>query len=434
MKKLILVLLSCLFLNTLDAQINHPENPELRKKAENRFVMSSDDMQQKNYAEAVKSLHWLMTEVPNYTPGIYINAYKAYEQLAAGEADKTRQAMLLDSMLITYQLKADAFNLSVREKNNLAFKYFKYFRSAPGKIEDALKAYEAAYETPEKVINNNIVSYMFMLSQSKKYGAEVSIEKAFDTHQQIVDVITIKEKAGVDKAKLDSYRVAINSLLSKLIGDGPMDCGTIDERFGPKYDESPNLNWAKRVFSLILDNKCTESPYFIKTAITIWNIEREEGMATLIGDTHAKVGDYPLAIEWYEEAFNVSENPEKKAALQMKMANVYGVEGQKAKSRDAAMKVAELDKTREAEAYTFIGNLYMGSFDDCKKEASQIDDRAIFMLAYDMYKKANNQKGMAAAMEQFPTVGQRFEKNLDEGSALKVNCWIQRSTTLRTRK
>ena len=434
MKKSLLILSSFLFLNVLSAQ-NHPEDPKLKSEASENWVLSSDYIREKQYRKAANSLHWLMTKVPNYHQSVYINAYKAYEQLGSASSDTNQKAIFLDSMLIAYNLKNEQFGLSDREINNLAFKYYKYYRSAPSKIEAALAAYDKVYEKPEKVINNNVVAYMHILVQFKKYGNEVSLDKAFEVHNSIMEVIELKEQAGVDKGKLAKYKAAVNSYFQRIIGEGEgVDCTTIEEKFGPKYDENPDLNWAKRVFSLIIDNKCTESPYFIKTAETIWSEEKAEGMANLIGDFHAKNGDYKMALEWYSDAFEVSTEDKKKAAIQMNMANVYAVDGQKAKSREAALNAAKLDASLEAQAYTFVGNLYMGSFDDCKKEESHVQDRAVFMLAYDMFAKAKNSSAMKSASEQFPTVSQAFDKNIDDGDPITVGCWIQQKTTVRTRK
>jgi hypothetical protein len=106
----------------------------------------------------------------------------------------------------------------------------------------------------------------------------------------------------------------------------------------------------------------------------------------------------------------------------------------KAKAREAAFKAADLEQAEAAAAYSFVANLYMGSFEDCAEGYSQIDDRAIFMAAYDLFKKAGDTAGMQSAQEQFPTTSQAFTETYEEGAVLDVGCWINVKTKLRTRK
>ena len=431
MKKLITALLLVLCYNAVVAQ-NHPEDPALKKKATEKFVMASDDIRAKKYRSAANSLHWLMKNVPNYHDGIYINAYKAYEQLGDDEKDAKLKEVYLDSMLICYQLKSDIFELSSREKNNLAYKYFKYFKSDPKKIQAGLDSYKAVYTEPNEVINNNLVSYMYMAAKYKELGFDLSLDQAFEIHDQITGIINTKESQGEDKEKLDRYRDAINGILNGMISEGTeINCGFIEENMAPKMEES--LSWAKRVFTMMLDNKCTESTYFIKSAERIWKDEPSEGLAKTLAYSHAKVKDYTLALEWYDQAFRIAESAEEKAIIKMNMANILAVDQQKAKARDAALEAVKLSASNQKEAYEFIGNLYMGSFNDCKKSVSQVVDRAVFMLAYDMYELAGNKEMMASAKAQFPTVSQRFDQNINEGDKISVGCWIQSETTVKTR-
>ena len=75
----------------------------------------------------------------------------------------------------------------------------------------------------------------------------------------------------------------------------------------------------------------------------------------------------------------------------------------------------------------------MSSFDDCKQLKSKVDDRAIYLIAYDMYQKAGNTRGMKSAEAQFPSISEMFELDLKEGQSITVGCWINQSTTLRRR-
>ena len=75
----------------------------------------------------------------------------------------------------------------------------------------------------------------------------------------------------------------------------------------------------------------------------------------------------------------------------------------------------------------------MSSFDDCKQEQSQVQDRAIFIAAYNEYRKAGNSAGMSAAKAQFPSIEDIFNEGKQEGESLTIGCWINVTVALERR-
>jgi tetratricopeptide (TPR) repeat protein len=435
MRKLFISLCSLLLVNVLIAQINAPDDPALNKKAAEHQVLSADDMGMKNYRGAANSLHWLMINVPDYFEGMYIYAYKAYEQLANSEVDANKKKVLYDSMIISYRLKGQIFTLNDREKNNLAFKYYKYFKTDKDKIAEALMTYQEAYEYPENVINNNIVAYMDILKRYADFGNELSTNEVFEVFDQIIEVIEIKKEQGVSAKKLDQYHKIVNSILTSIIGNSEdgFDCGFIEENLGPRLDKEKNIDDAKRIFTLLLNNECTTNPYYIKSAEILWSAEPTSGIAKILARFHAELGDLELAAEWYEQAIEVTDTDAKKALIKMNLANIYGANDEKSKARDAAFAAIEFDKEVTKDAYNFVGNLYFNSFNDCKKEDDVFADYAVFMAAYDLYKKAGNTDGMTKAQAQFPAIAERHTLNRTEGETINIACWINIATKLKTR-
>ncbi|NVJ48048.1 MAG: hypothetical protein HWE07_13010, partial [Cytophagia bacterium] len=97
-----------------------------------------------------------------------------------------------------------------------------------------------------------------------------------------------------------------------------------------------------------------------------------------------------------------------------------------------ALKVIELDAEQSSTAYSFIGNLYLSSFDDCADRYDKVQDKAVYLVAYDMFALAKDAKGMEEAQLRFPTRTEAFDLNMDDGDEIDVGCWIQRKTKLRT--
>lgn len=90
------------------------------------------------------------------------------------------------------------------------------------------------------------------------------------------------------------------------------------------------------------------------------------------------------------------------------------------------------DASVAKKAYESIGDLYLNSFDACKKLKSHVDDRLVYLLAFDYYQKAGDARKMAVAKEGFPSKTEIFEENIKVGTSKNVECWGE-STTIRTR-
>lgn len=435
MKKLNLLILTLLLGSTAYAQmpkLNLPDDPSLAGEARRRFAISVDEMGVKRYDFAAQAVQWLEKNTPLLYDGLYIHGYKAYEGLASSADEDGLKKSYLDSMMYFYNMKEVRFKLTDREKNNRAFRYYKYWKSDKTKIGEGMKAYAKAYENPNAVINNNIVSYMDMVRRYRAYGNEFSDEDVFDVYSTVMSAIDIKEENGGDLVKLDKYRGTVNGLLTQIIGDG-FNCEFIDEKLAPALNQKEDLKLAKKVFGLLLNQGCSDSPYYLKSAIIINKNEPSAGLTKAIAQKFYRDGDLENAATYYQEALSLETDDEKKADLYLNLAKLKLSAGDKAEARNYAKEASKLDGEVKSEAFTFIGDMYMNSFDDCKKSQSQIDDRAIFMAAYDMYQQAGNSEGMGRASAQFPTVSDVFTANKNQGDEISVGCWIGVKTKIRTR-
>lgn len=435
MKQLLNVILGLLMISSipLEAQkLNLPDDAELAAEARRRFALSVDAMSIKDYKGASKALFWMLNNVPDLYDGQYIHAYKAYEELANAASDEAQKNMYLDSMFWSYNKKGEVYELTDREINNKAYRYYKYWKSNKSKMADGMAAYRKAYENPDAVINNNLVSYMDMVRRYKAYGNDMSDSEVLDVYTQVNDVIDAKLAAGGDEARLNRYKDAVSGLLTQIMGDR-LNCDFIDQNLAPALDEKADLKLAKKVFGLMLDKQCSSSPYYLKAALIIQDQEPTAGLASVLAKSYAVKKNYESAEKFYLEALEMTEDSEKKGELQMDIAKLLVQQGKKADARTAAFEAAKLNKELEKDAFVFVAAMYMNSFDDCAQRKSQIDDRAIFMAAYDLYQRAGDTAGMAKAKEQFPTISDVFTANKEEGQNIKVGCWIKVTTTIRTR-
>ena len=434
MKKLVLCLLLGLFAFPALAQnpeIIYPQDPKLAEEAKRKFALSLDDMSLERYREAANSLAWLLKNAPNLYEGLYINSYKAYEGIAEKETDPAKKEVYLDSMFTVYKLKDERFPLSDTEINNIAFRYYKFHKADADKYGEALKAFARAYENPDEVINNNLVAYMDILKRSFLKNKNVSEEEVLDIHSKITEIIEKRIAEGKDVPKFEQYKTIVDQTLTTIID---VNCDFIQQKLYPQLKENPtNVKLAKRIFQLSLTAKCSDSDFYMEAVEVVHNAEPTAGLAGIIGRKKLVSEQYPEAIKYLQEAISLEKDKAKKAEMTLYLAKAYALSGEKGKARNEAIKAGELDQSVIEGAYNLIATMYMGSFEDCKQNVSQVADRSVFFAAYDAYKKAGNTKGMESAKAQFPTKTEIFELNLEEGASIKVGCWINVTSTIRIR-
>lgn len=418
--------LTMLFLTTCTVGLLAQSEQEIKEE----YVKASDNMQFNYFDKALPSLHWLLKNKPDFSKNIQIWAIKALEETAKTIEDKERKGLLLDSMLIAFESKRTHFGLSDQDKNRLAFRYFKYFKHDKQKLAAGLDAFKSAFANPEQVVNNNLVPYMYMMLQYHKNIEELSQEEVINAYETIAQITSTRAK-GPDESKMKDYMTTVDKMLVEIVGN-PVPCNIVTQ-LAKGLERTDSVNVAKRVVSFSLDAKCGRTEEFMKSTEVLARNTPTPGILKTLAQYAAAGKEYDKAISLYEQAISIESDNGKKADISLDIANLHFLNKNKPEARKFALKVAQLDTDQAPIAYSFIGNLYMDSYDECAEGFNIIQDRAVFMAAYDMFKKANDKEGMENAFAQFPTAAQRHGQNMDEGEPIEVDCWINVKTVVRTR-
>src|SRR5699024_5850868 len=159
---------------------------------------------------------------------------------------------------------------------------------------------------------------------------------------------------------------------------------------------------AKKIITLSLTGKCTDNPLFMQAAKVVHEKEPNYSIAVVIAKKAKIDEDYEVAAQYFEEALTLTDQNTEKADIYLELADLAARKGQKAKARDYALKAVATDASKR-EAYTFIGDLYFKSYEQCKGGENIVKDRAVFLAAYEMYKRGGASSRMANAKEQFPS-------------------------------
>ena len=405
--------------------------PEDKATAEEKNALYTDLLKQDNYEAALPHLQWLLTNAPDLNVSLYINGAKIYEGLAEAESDPAKTVEYQEEALAMYDKRIKYFNDESDVLNRKAYTAYKYYKDNKAKYPELVELFAKVFQlNGVNTMDNNLLAFMDVVRRHKLSGGDISDEQVLDYYTKIMDVIDLKKAKGTNIDRLEKYAENIDKLLTATV---TVDCAFVENNLGPKLKANPSdLQMAKKVFQLLLTGKCSDSPLFIESAKIVNEHEPSYGVAKIIAVKSAAEGNNEVAFQYYDQAIELADDQQKKAEIYLDMAKINATQGQKSTARANARKALSFDPSM-SDAYNLIGNLYFGSFEECRGGESKVKDRAVYIAAYEMYKKAGNTQAMENARGQFPSIGEIFEEGMQEGQSVTVGCWIQENVSLQRR-
>ncbi|MGB3849214.1 MAG: hypothetical protein WA958_04555 [Tunicatimonas sp.] len=408
--------------------------PEDKATAQEKVVLYTDAKKQKNYKEAVQPLQWLHENAPDLNSSIYVNGADIYEELAMKATDPAEKEEYMNKSLAMYDKRIEYFG-SGKEENILNRKASSAMKMMYKNKEQYDQLQQIFEETVEKTNGNlayyNLVSYMTIAKTQFERG-KIDETRVIEIYDEIAGIADKKSAAGGKTAA--KYKDVGENVDKIFAGTITVSCDYIEEKMLPKLQANPDdAEMAKKIIALSLASSCTDRPFFIEAAEATFNAEPNAGLAKTIASRKLANDETDEADEWFKKAIELSSDDEQKGEIYMDMASINLKNGDKAQARNYALKSASMSSEQASKAYKMVGNMYMNSYDQCKGGKNMVEDRAVFIAAYDMYAKAGDRAGMSSAKEQFPSKEEVFTYNKKVGEKVKVNCWVGESVTIQTR-
>jgi hypothetical protein len=419
-----------------------PEDPDTRKKAEDFNAIYGDAVKTGDFKTAKAPLLWLIANAPKISRQLYIDAADMYDKAATAEKDPTKKQVLVDSMLLMYDLRIASCGEEatvLNRKVNASFKYnYKNKEKLPGLLQDFDKAFEM---NGNNVSDASLTLYMNLVGFNAKFVKNLNCEQVLQRYDKLVAIIDAKTKVAMEKnklpdvEKLKGYKSQIDDTMITTVTDLKCaNCDFVKKNMEPKFRENKTLDMAKKMFKFMSADKCTDDPLWLELAD--YQIDNDPAVDFSIikisAIKHIANGNYERGEALVKKAEPLAKEPKEKGDIYEIMAGLAVKNSGKGAARELYLKANAADPTN-LEPLSKIAALYMNSFDDCKKLKSKAEDRLIYLAAYDMYARAKDNAGMARAKAQFPSKEEIFELNWKAGEVKAVECWIGGSVTVRTR-
>lgn len=413
---------------------NWPEDESLRDQAKEKQAYYKIQVQLDDQNATFNTLQWLYQNNPELNASIYIDGAKTLNTLISSETDAERKTRLQDSLLWMYDQRIKFFGDEASVIDRKAYEAFKQYYRYPGKYPMLLELYQKSFELNGNDVSDfNLIPYMTLAKFYYEHVPEnMTGEMVLEIHSQVSEMLSYQLANGVAAEKVKKDQDKIDALLSSL--DGILSCDFIETKLVPRLEANPeDLNTAKKIFKYSIDAKCTKQPYFTMSGELVFQEQPSYGLAKALGDRYMNASNYDKAHLYFEKAVALTDNNQEKFEALLNDANTYYKAGEKSKARSAAYKASAFNPKRP-EPYNLIGNLYFGSFEECKQGKSRVVDRAVYIAAEIMYTKAGNEAQITASQAQFPSIEDIFNENLKEKEdEVEIGCWINTSVPVKRR-
>ncbi len=414
---------------------NWPTEPETKAKAEEKVSLYDDYRKNSEFAKARTHLKWLLTNTPDLNTSIYINGAEIYQSLALAEKDPAKRNLLVDTLLMLHDLRIKYCNEEASVINRKAIAAYNFWVNEKGKEPIVLALMDQAIKmNGNDILESTLLPYMQSVRINKLKFKSLTDEQVLERYDVVMGILDSKIKKAASEAKsTERYNTWKEDVDKILMGIVTVDCNFVRTNLAPKFKQNPNdITLAKKIFAFMLQDKCTDDPLWLEAAEKIHQVEKDYGLAKNLAIRYLANENYTKANQFFKEALELASNNQDKADIFIYQANIEAKKGNKPVARDLYRQALTADPNKK-EAFEKIGDLYYGSFPDCAKKDNMAEDRLVYLVAYDMYQRANDAKKMAMAKEQFPSKEDIFLVNWSAGDTQRVGCWIQESTTVRTR-
>ena len=412
-------------------QLNPPKDKELAARASAEYVLLKDLKAEASYSQALPHLHWLLKNTPEIHKSIYIYGVKVLDEVAKHEVERSRKKILQDSCMTVYDLRMQYFGEVENVMNRKMAKAYKFYAKIPEEYPWMLDSFKKVYElNGNEVLNINTIGYFDIVRRHQLNGGALDQNEILDIFYRIIKVLDEKIASGKHVDRLQEYKGKIIGMLTEIID---INCSFINNTFGNRIKENPQDQlMIKLMVKFSIDYDCDPQPMIAEAAEKLYNLQPNYSLALLNAVWFSKMKQQAKAKDYYRKAIEHTEDFSLKGEIWIKIGLIQAAESDVVKARRSFLKALEFDPSLK-KAHTYIGDLYYRSRELCDKKKSQVEDRAIYLAAYESYALAGNQKAMSEARKQFPSAADLHLENLKPGDSYKVGCWINETVTLRKR-
>ncbi len=400
-----------------------------------------------NYSDAYTSWKEVFNDSPLASSGTYTNGTKILHWLIANSKDGAQQLAYSEELQKVYEQRIkylDKLNEISKNKTTeteiVGLQAHDYISYNP-KV-DLNKAYELlrkAVDMGKGETTYYVLGDLMKISNQKfkKDGdahREALLQDYLDCSNYINSVI-----AGIEDEKmLEAARGTKDNIDAYFVNSGAADCESLQTIYSAKVEENKdNLEYLQKVVSVMGMLKCTSSDAYFAAAEYAHAISPSSETAKSLGFMYAsKRNDLDKAMEYFDQAIALETESFKKADLYYTAAAILNQQKKVSNAKSYLQKAIQLNPN-DGNPYILLAQLYAGNHKWTNETAL---NQCTFFVVIDKLQIAKRVDPSVADKanelirtysEYTPKIEDLFMLNLKKGDQVKVEGWINETTTIR---
>lgn len=430
-KGLLVVFTSILISGALQAQNSSSKYGEDSVTCLGNLSTMSEFVKIKVYDYAYEPWSYTFKNCPGSSKNIYIQGKKILDhKIKEAESDEVKEAYI-DSLMLMYDKRIVFFGEESKVLGKKGIDLLKYRKNAVSEANAILKAsLNAGGNKTDAAVLATLVTTSGVLYKSGEIEADVMIDDY------------LRSMEALDSQKQNSKTTRARESVEKNFAEsGAADCDALIAIFTPKYEANKtDLETLKKITELLKETKCHESDLFANASESLYAIEPSAKAGANLAMIFTTRNELEKAKEYYLKAVELETDDELKAGYYFQL----GAIASKEKNYPDVKKYGNLAINLKADygkAYIMIGNAYAASSASCG--TTDFEKAAVYLAAVDKFAKAKAvDPSVASEASQlitrysayFPNNEAAFFEGYTDGKSYKVGCWINETTTVRTKK
>ncbi len=402
-------------------------------------------VKQKSYADAIPSWEICFNECPLANSKIYTDGVKIMEYRIKKEKDPAKKEELFQQLMGVFDQRIKYFgddkkygeDYILGAKAYTLLEHKEDVASRKQADEWFKKSIDSRKTASQPAILGSYVQNAVNLYKDGATDAE-HVVKSYITVNDIVDKQIAGSKKPATQAKLKEFKDKVEQLFAT---SGAADCETIEKIFAPQLEENKaNVDWLKLVSKLLARANCEDAQLLYDVSESLNAIEPSSSSAYGLARMYLKSQDLDKAIEFYNQAIELEEDPTAKGTYYYQLGLIKFNQSKYAEAKAAALQAIELRKDW-GDPYILIGNLYATSAKTIGTK--EFEHATAYWAAVDMFYKAKSVDPSTADKaneligiytKHFPGTEDIFFNGLKVGDSYKVGGWIGVTTKVRANK
>ncbi len=421
-----------------------------RDEAETAFVLYRDFVKAGDMAKALplwKKAYQLAPGANGRIQYHFDDGVKIYTDLFKKAQDKMQKQAYVDTVMMIYDKRVECFGNEATIKGRKAFDYYYNFYEYSD-ADKTFNLFKEAVESKGKEADYFVINPFSSLLHDRVVDGKISKEEGSKLAVTLDSAIA--HGLATCGNKCEAWNIiadyAPNRLESLEGVDDFYDCDYYSNKYYTQFLESPaDCEVIELAYRRMLRGKCDiNDPRLVEVKAAkdknCFTPPPPPGLLKQAFDLYS-TGDYKGAIVLFEKFIDQTTDVEKKAKYTLLIAKIYYGDIKNFSSARKYARDAANMKSNWGEPYILIGKLYASSGPLCGPGRGW-DSQIVTWPAIDKFQYAKKidpsvageaNKWINTYSQYMPSREDIFQRGIKEGSAFKVGCWINESTTVRVK-